>query len=571
MQPDSSDIPGLSQLRHDELLNSNEAPEDNESSSIRTAFLKTTAALASLNDEISRLRERLEQLEVEYRSLSDEQAQNRNFQSQSPPDSKPGGSLSDPQNSPILREKLRELETDYHTLSQYQEQNLTLLSPLRRLPPEILAEIFTWTMPSARTSSLRRGFSARESPWLLTHVSSHWRAVAISTPILWSLITIFFYSAKRSLNSLYPIPMIEAQVARAQRLNIHFFGADDCPSAPQLELFQFLAKHSSLWEEVSLQLTPALFPLLDDLRGRIPLLRKVFIQWDRGGHGQKGAPSIAFLESAPSLVDVGIYNEYGSIAVALPAHQLTRYQLDAPWETHRGILARAPNVTEARISVQYETDGWTSCSDDIIELPALVHLYVTTPRVCDYIRAPALYDLVLSFKDGDETSVVTTLQSLTARSSCAIKYLGFSSFVAARAVAILHTFPSIIELRLVVAGYNYLQVRTLLENLTVSDTEGGGSGVVAPQLRAISLGSPMRLASTSYLDYDLFLKMVRSRRKSEDCALATSAVILHSGSGPHVKALSEIEALRREGMDFPVMIGEEALDILDYWLCHSRY
>ncbi|KAK7031832.1 hypothetical protein R3P38DRAFT_828873, partial [Favolaschia claudopus] len=113
---------------------------------------------------------------------------------------------------------------------------------------------------------------------------------------------------------------------------------------------------------------------------------------------------------------------------------------------------------------------------------------------------------------------------------------------------------------------------TLLENMTVSDTEGGGSGVVAPQLRAISLGSPMRLASTSYLDYDLFLKMVRSRRKSEDCALATSAVILHSGSGPDVKALNEIEALRREGnMNFPVMIGEEALDILDYWLCHSRY
>ncbi|KAJ7041914.1 hypothetical protein C8F04DRAFT_888988, partial [Mycena alexandri] len=57
--------------------------------------------------------------------------------------------------------------------------------PLRRIPPEIIAEIFSWTMPTLREAVDRQRCSVMDSPWVLTHVSRRWRAVAISSPALW--------------------------------------------------------------------------------------------------------------------------------------------------------------------------------------------------------------------------------------------------------------------------------------------------------------------------------------------------------------------------------------------------
>ncbi|KAJ7605341.1 hypothetical protein FB45DRAFT_699224, partial [Roridomyces roridus] len=61
------------------------------------------------------------------------------------------------------------------------------ISLLKRIPPEMVAEIFSLTVPSPWEMA---GFRSREkhSPWILGHICSRWRAVALSTPSLWSLI-----------------------------------------------------------------------------------------------------------------------------------------------------------------------------------------------------------------------------------------------------------------------------------------------------------------------------------------------------------------------------------------------
>ncbi|PBK65360.1 hypothetical protein ARMSODRAFT_917748, partial [Armillaria solidipes] len=58
-----------------------------------------------------------------------------------------------------------------------------ILSPSRRLPPEVLTEIFIWrwSFHGQRGPSL----DPRAVPWSLTHVSRKWREVAIATPIIW--------------------------------------------------------------------------------------------------------------------------------------------------------------------------------------------------------------------------------------------------------------------------------------------------------------------------------------------------------------------------------------------------
>ncbi|KAJ7124356.1 hypothetical protein C8R44DRAFT_619933 [Mycena epipterygia] len=121
---------------HHSFLHSNEAPGDSDSTIVRSMLSKARKRLAVVERELTRRRERMQALKEERASLSG-----------------------------------------------YLTENNAILSPLRRILPEVLGEIFSWTLPSIH--ELRQEDSGvRDSPWVLTHISSRWRTVALSTPSL---------------------------------------------------------------------------------------------------------------------------------------------------------------------------------------------------------------------------------------------------------------------------------------------------------------------------------------------------------------------------------------------------
>ena len=61
-------------------------------------------------------------------------------------------------------------------------QHQALISPLRRLPPELLQLIFVWCLPSHRNAVMH----SSEAPVLLGRVCSEWRRISLATPQLWS-------------------------------------------------------------------------------------------------------------------------------------------------------------------------------------------------------------------------------------------------------------------------------------------------------------------------------------------------------------------------------------------------
>lgn len=64
-----------------------------------------------------------------------------------------------------------------------------ILHPVRRLPNEILAEIFLFFNHIPRRK--RWSITQEETmPWTITHTSSHWRSTALSCPRLWSHIAV---------------------------------------------------------------------------------------------------------------------------------------------------------------------------------------------------------------------------------------------------------------------------------------------------------------------------------------------------------------------------------------------
>ncbi|KAJ7609167.1 hypothetical protein FB45DRAFT_1128074, partial [Roridomyces roridus] len=146
------------------LLNSNNPPKASELPLVYSATAELSEHLVSLDEEISQLQDRLVQLN---------------------------------QDRSVLARQLRRHEA--------------ILSPIRRAPPEILGEIFSWTLPcSFREANLEDcDFDLTRSPWVLTHVCSLWRAVAISMPSLWSLILLRY---DHDHKAHYPLAAVQTHV-----------------------------------------------------------------------------------------------------------------------------------------------------------------------------------------------------------------------------------------------------------------------------------------------------------------------------------------------------------------------
>ncbi|KAJ7082655.1 hypothetical protein B0H15DRAFT_889656 [Mycena belliarum] len=76
-------------------------------------------------------------------------------------------------------------------LSEFIESHLALTTSARKLPEDVLREIFVATMPEDRYASMSR----TESPLLVSHICSHWRSVALSMPHLWASLHVAASSA----------------------------------------------------------------------------------------------------------------------------------------------------------------------------------------------------------------------------------------------------------------------------------------------------------------------------------------------------------------------------------------
>ncbi|KAJ7691969.1 hypothetical protein B0H17DRAFT_934620, partial [Mycena rosella] len=145
------------------ILSSNEAPLELDLPCVKSAISKTDARLACLGDEISRLQDRLKELEEEHVSLF-----------------------------------------------SYRAQHNGIISPLRRMPPQLLGEIFSGMLPPEDTLGRTVVSNSSWRTWLLSQISGRWRAIFLSTPSLWSLVVLDFSRANAN-----PLSMVKTQIARA--------------------------------------------------------------------------------------------------------------------------------------------------------------------------------------------------------------------------------------------------------------------------------------------------------------------------------------------------------------------
>ncbi|KAF8211049.1 hypothetical protein K438DRAFT_102668 [Mycena galopus ATCC 62051] len=503
---DLSVAPGT---RHHALLNSNEPPEDSDVTVVNAVLSDTDAHLAYIGDEI-----------LKIQGLK----------------------------------KLKQLEAEHASLSNYRARNRAILSAHRRMPPELLGEIFSWTMPSVTEILKQDAADLTDSPWMLTRISSHWRAISLLTPSLWSRVFV-------DSDNLCPVPMIEAQIQRARNLKIHFYGSETAKPQPEVQIFQLLSQHSSRWEElcVLLLMTSPIVPLLTALRDRLSSLERVWIQW-YDEESQPAIQSIDCFQSAPSLVDFATSSGFRFVTISLPIHQLTRLHLDDTWEIHRGILKLAPNLVEAHIGITPDNEGWPDVHwpdvHNFVDLLHLRRLYISHAEALDYFNTPALEGCGLEVgPDESVDDIQRHLDSFIGRSACPLRKLGLrGSPDAHMTTQLLGKFPFITEL--VIENVNSEEATNeLMEALTVS-----GGAVIGSHLTAMVF----EFDPKHDIDYAGYLRMVKSRWQAADCAFSTAGLFVWPDYRPDDTTLRGLHTLRSEGLDLLLLEAPRDLNALFY-------
>ncbi|KAF7342602.1 F-box domain-containing protein [Mycena sanguinolenta] len=459
-----------------------------------------------------------------------------------------------------LKTSLRQLEEERTALSIYHDENSRIFSPLRRMPPELLGEIFSWTLPSTRDI-----FDTEDCPWILTRVCSSWRAVALSIPSLWSLIVIDFPAQRR-----YSLKMISTQIERARSLKIHFFGSQNRRPRRQVALFRLLAEHSTRWEEFSIQLTSHLVP---EMNLDFPSLRRAWVQWDTPESQPSEFDSIDFFRTASSLIDIRIFHNFRSLPTRLHLpHQLARYDFDAPWKVHCELLKSLPNLQEVRIVRTFDdNEDWPELGEPI-DLSSLRRLYVNDPTCLDYLRAPGLDEIAIGTITGTNTSETARfLEHFLMRSSCSPHCLRIRGLLDAQSMAaILHKYPSFAELVMTDEAPNdEATKREILANFlalfTISNLTP--SNMVLPHITKI--GFACQDADVAF--YTHFVDMLESRRNSGSALMAAELVFLNSRPDPDPLSFVRLETLREDGLQILLLSEDAASDHIGRWFLRTAW
>ncbi|KAJ7133991.1 hypothetical protein C8R43DRAFT_638939, partial [Mycena crocata] len=402
------------------------------------------------------------------------------------------------------------------------------LSAVRRIPSEILCDVFALTLPHERNAY--GGGTIPAPPWHLGWISRRWRAAAIGYGHLWTSIHIGTdeMQTDKLISHFYPLAAVETQLDRSTSCDLDItlsFGAHGW--APHLlALIDAVVLHSMRWASLTLhwkeETNPDLFRALSPIAGQLPNLRR--LQLTRTTESADLPEDVRQLfVVAPQLRKIFLATiHYNSISptTSAPWAQLTH--LRACFGTHEyayDILREAINLVE--VGIEFESEGQWSDPGCFISFPHLRRLRVRETWILGFIEAPKLEYLFVYHGVHD-------VLPFLGRTGCQLLGLGTTSFYS---LPVLRALPQLLHLHVSFIG---AEVREFLVALTLS----GGSADLCPHLISLRLSYSGKNART----HDALYAMVASRPSLE------SLQIYSYYSFPLSQQL-KLEALQVAGLD----------------------
>ncbi|KAJ7440919.1 hypothetical protein B0H11DRAFT_2097326, partial [Mycena galericulata] len=293
-----------------------------------------------------------------------------------------------------LQSALNRCIQDRRTLEADIQRHEGTLSPLRRMPPELLSLIFRFLSPPTH--------NVDPAPWTVSRVCRKWRGVVTSQPSFWASVVISIDSPPNA-----PIPtkfMIETQLQRSGKLPLNIVFDDGCGQyewVPRIrDLLNVLASHSARWETIQMSGRLQLFlDLAPTIRGRLPLLKKMEIMVDSD---TSAIQKMDAYELAPRLRDASVNLSGHPVAAVLPFSQLLQYVARNTWGGHLSSLRSASNLVECAL----ELSEISTPPASPIALPHLVRLSLSNSIFLECLDTPKLRELYCISKSDHLSSLL---------------------------------------------------------------------------------------------------------------------------------------------------------------------
>ncbi|KAJ6585447.1 hypothetical protein B0H19DRAFT_1109701 [Mycena capillaripes] len=278
--------------------------------------------------------------------------------------------------------EIAQLEARRLELSTYVSEHEALISPVRQLPLDIMREIFIACIPTDQNPIM----SAQTAPLLLGHICSAWRAIAFSTPRLWSSIHVA-EPHKKLPQHIHDecLQLVKAWLTRsgALPLSISFYRP---PSLDPSPLFDAILSFSARWKNISFSGQNGIRLLRSD----VPLLQTIEMLHYPVGDEPVGVETHDFFNGV-GVRKISIGTNMDPIQLPLPWHQLTTLSLERfndpnnlsltrQWSlsssTALKILARCHSLRECALCLSTGAHETVDVPASV-ELPLLVSLNIS--------------------------------------------------------------------------------------------------------------------------------------------------------------------------------------------------
>ncbi|KAF7341195.1 hypothetical protein MVEN_01854700 [Mycena venus] len=435
------------------------------------------------------------------------------------------------------------------------------LAPVRRVPPEILSEIFHCYVDLL--GDQHECVDVKHGVWLLAHICSYWRTVALSTPQLWSSCG---YACDTRVRNV--VPLIQAWLKHAANhpLSIRFrcttntfpnhrAAVCQCPNAVKA-----FAEHHLQWSELNF-CVPASFYSHRAFEHTFPILRKLKITAFLSQVILDNMITIltVFATNVPQLREVSLHDfAHWPVRMILPWKQLTSYS--GAVIANASILKNSPDLLECTFYPSARADVTPSfrLTEPLVHSNLRhLHLHFRSLRP-ELVTLPALQSLRLS---ADDISILQSVERLLQRSmaspvSLTIDDFGFSPEL----VAVLAAAPSVAHLTICAIANETISV-SVTDQFFAFFMEGADTPPLLPGLRTLTI--------QNLVFGETFVRMVRSRCISDTSNDNNNAWMGNGTTGhlesltiadvgdTHISHLLDIKRLRSEaGLK---LFGEEAL------------
>ena len=178
------------------------------------------------------------------------------------------------------------LRRKHQMLSDARKQHTDLLSAVRRLPVELLSEIFTLSLPDDWKYKI---YDFRRAVNLPASISRYWRTVALSTPKLWNSIS--FRLGNKTTQA--DVDLARTWIARSRqlllsiRLRSQYFDGLDGPFLDVVAddpVLDVVAEYAQRWEYADLEISFTMLNQIRSAKNCLPELHTLHIGHQLPGH-----------------------------------------------------------------------------------------------------------------------------------------------------------------------------------------------------------------------------------------------------------------------------------------------